>query len=108
MPALELCLVCQRQSVRYADSSPSPPAAQLAAASSRGAAPAPAPSASAAVRTRPCPAVRLRGNGGNDAEKQGIRNHDTEQHCPRQPVGIILLLCAMEERLARLETLVEQ
>ena len=52
VPALELCLVCQRQSVRYADSSPSPPAAQLAAASSRGAAPAPAPSASAAVLVR--------------------------------------------------------
>ena len=58
--------------------------------------------------TRPCPAVRLRGNGGNDSEKQGIRNHDTEQHCPRQPVGTVLLLCPMEERLARLETLVEQ
>jgi uncharacterized coiled-coil protein SlyX len=53
------------------------------------------------------PAVRLRGNGGNDAEKQGI-GITTRNSCPWQPVGTVLLLCAMEERLARLEALVEQ
>ena len=40
-------------------------------------------------------------------KESGIRNHGTGTPCPAA-FGTVVLLCAMEERLARLEALVEQ